>query len=79
MLPQNPPAKNESNESPLDRERIERDIGFLRERISAMRAQPRPNNQLIEHYEGMLRGRTAVLNWLMDGQQDIELPKQQQH
>jgi hypothetical protein len=50
--------------------KVEQDIAFLTERISAMQAQPRPNTMLIEHYQSMLKSRESVLKWLLDGCDD---------
>jgi hypothetical protein len=50
--------------------KVEQDIAFLTERISAMEAHPRPNAMLIEHYQSMLKSRESVLKWLLDGCDD---------
>jgi hypothetical protein len=63
MLPQNPSR----GEPQIDLDKIERDIAFLTDRIAAMKLQPRPNQPLIAHYEGMLNSRTSVLKWLIEG------------
>jgi len=47
--------------------KVEQDIAFLSERIATMKSHTRPNTQLIEHYEGILKSRRSVLNWLLDG------------
>jgi hypothetical protein len=57
---------------PLDdaramREKVVEDIAFLNHKIDLMVKQPRPNQMLIEHYQGMLKSRQAVLGWLRDG------------
>jgi hypothetical protein len=64
MLPLNPSR----GDTQIDLDKIERDIAFLTDRIAAMKLQPRPNQPLIAHYEGMLTSRTAVLKWLLDAQ-----------
>jgi len=50
--------------------KVEQDIAFLSGRITAMKAHPRPNNLLIEHYQSMLKSRESVLKWLLDGCDD---------
>ena len=50
--------------------KVEQDIAFLTDRISAMKAHSRPNTMLIEHYESMLKSRESVLRWLLDGCDD---------
>ncbi|HEY8942473.1 MAG TPA: hypothetical protein VIM59_19925 [Cellvibrio sp.] len=50
--------------------KVEQDIAFLTDRISAMKAHPRPNTMLIEHYQSMLKSRESVLKWLLDGCDD---------
>lgn len=50
--------------------KVEQDIAFLAERITAMQAHPRPNAMLIEHYQSMLKSRESVLKWLLDGCDD---------
>lgn len=50
--------------------RVEQDIAFLSDRIAAMKAHPRPNTMLIEHYQSMLKSRESVLKWLLDGCDD---------
>ncbi len=50
--------------------KVEQDIAFLTDRITAMKAHPRPNTMLIEHYQSMLKSRESVLKWLMDGCDD---------
>lgn len=50
--------------------KVEQDIAFLTDRITAMRAHPRPNTMLIEHYQSMLKSRESVLKWLLDGCDD---------
>lgn len=52
------------------RVKVEQDINFLNERITAMQAHPRPNTMLIEHYQSMLKSRESVLKWLLDGCDD---------
>lgn len=52
------------------RAKVEQDIVFLTERITAMQAQPHPNAMLIEHYQSMLKSRESVLKWLLDGCDD---------
>ncbi len=52
------------------RVKVEQDIAFLSDRISAMKAHPRPNTMLIEHYQSMLKSRESVLKWLLDGCDD---------
>ena len=52
------------------RVKVEQDIAFLVDRISAMQAHPRPNTMLIEHYQSMLKSRESVLKWLLDGCDD---------
>lgn len=47
--------------------KVEQDIAFLVDRIAAMKNQPKPNVQLIEHYDAMLKSRRSVLSWLLDG------------
>lgn len=59
---------------PLDdaiamREKVEKDIAFLTDKIDRMTQQSNPNNLLIAHYSEMLKSRQAVLKWLMDGEQ----------
>ena len=49
---------------------VEQDIAFLTDRITAMKAHPRPNTMLIEHYQSMLKSRESVLKWLLDGCDD---------
>ncbi len=78
MLPpslNNHPPADEG--APLDQTKIEQDIAFLYDRIACMKRQPRPNPQMIAHYEAMLRGREAVLNWLQNGQCEVKLPRHQ--
>jgi hypothetical protein len=60
------------------RVKVEQDIAFLSDRISAMKAHPRPNTMLIEHYQSMLKSRESVLKWLLDGCDDetSSLPSQ---
>jgi hypothetical protein len=50
--------------------KVEQDIAFLSDRIAAMKAHPRPNTMLIEHYQSMLNSRESVLKWLLDGCDD---------
>ncbi|WP_039912396.1 hypothetical protein [Cellvibrio mixtus] len=50
--------------------KVEQDIAFLTDRITAMKAHPRPNTMLIEHYQSMLKSRESVLKWLLDGCDD---------
>lgn len=50
--------------------KVEQDIAFLIDRITAMQAHPRPNTMLIEHYQSMLTSRESVLKWLLDGCDD---------
>lgn len=50
--------------------KVEQDIAFLTDRITAMQAHPRPNTMLIEHYQSMLKSRESVLKWLLDGCDD---------
>lgn len=50
--------------------KVEQDIAFLKNRISAMQEHPRPNTMLIEHYQSMLKSRESVLKWLLDGCDD---------
>jgi len=50
--------------------KVEQDIAFLTDRITAMQAHPRPNAMLIEHYQSMLKSRESVLKWLLDGCDD---------
>lgn len=50
--------------------KVEQDIAFLTDRINAMKAHPRPNTMLIEHYQSMLKSRESVLKWLLDGCDD---------
>ncbi len=52
------------------RVKVEQDIAFLSDRISAMQSHPRPNTMLIEHYQSMLKSRESVLKWLLDGCDD---------
>jgi hypothetical protein len=52
------------------RTKIEQDIAFLTDRITAMLEQPKPNSMLIEHYQSMLTSRESVLRWLLDGCDD---------
>lgn len=52
------------------RVKVEQDIAFLTDRITAMKAHPRPNTMLIEHYQSMLKSRESVLKWLLDGCDD---------
>lgn len=61
------------------RVKVEQDIAFLSDRISAMKAHPRPNTMLIEHYQSMLKSRESVLKWLLDGCDDetSSLPSKQ--
>lgn len=58
--------------------KVEQDIAFLTDRITAMKAHPRPNTMLIEHYQSMLKSRESVLKWLLDGCDDetSSLPSQ---
>lgn len=49
------------------RQKVAQDIAFLSDRIANMKRHPKPNVQLIEHYESMLKSRQSVLNWLLDG------------
>lgn len=63
MLPLNP-IKGDPQ---IDCDKIERDIAFLTDRIAAMKLQPKPNQPLIAHFEGMLDSRASVLKWLQDG------------
>lgn len=60
------------------RAKVEQDVAFLTDRITAMRAHPRPNTMLIEHYQSMLKSRESVLKWLLDGCDDetSSLPSQ---
>jgi len=74
MLPLNP----HKAEALIDRDKVERDIAFLTDRLAAMKLQPKPNQPLIAHYEAMLKSRTSVLNWLDDGSDDLDLPRHQQ-
>lgn len=62
MLPLNP----SKGDSQIDLDKLERDIAFLTDRIAAMKLQPKPNQALIAHYEGMLSSRTSVLKWMVD-------------
>jgi hypothetical protein len=50
--------------------KVEQDIAFLTDRITAMKANSRPNTMLIEHYESMLKSRESVHKWLLDGCDD---------
>ena len=50
--------------------KVEQDISFLTDRITAMQSHPRPNTMLIEHYQSMLKSRESVLKWLLDGCDD---------
>lgn len=50
--------------------KVEQDIAFLTDRITAMKAHPHPNAMLIEHYQSMLKSRESVLKWLLDGCDD---------
>ena len=52
------------------RVKVEQDIAFLTDRITAMKAHPRPNTMLIDHYQSMLKSRESVLKWLLDGCDD---------
>lgn len=52
------------------RVKVEQDIAFLTDRIAAMKQQQRPNTMLIEHYQSMLKSRTSVLKWMLDGCDD---------
>jgi hypothetical protein len=70
MLPLNP----SKGDSQIDLDKIERDIAFLTDRIAAMKLQPKPNQALIAHYEGMLSSRTTVLKWLVDTSLNKTLP-----
>lgn len=58
------------NQQGSARIKVEQDIAFLTDRITAMKAHPRPNTMLIEHYQSMLKSRESVLKWLMDGCDD---------
>lgn len=58
--------------------KVEQDIAFLTDRISLMQQHPRPNLQLIEHYESMLKSRRSVLAWLLDGCEE-SAPAPQSH
>lgn len=63
---------NTTPRHPLDdasamREKVEKDIAFLTDKIERMTQQSSPNNLLIAHYSEMLKSRQAVLKWLMDG------------
>ena len=78
MLPLNSHTRLPDDDgAPLDSAKIEQDIAFLTDRIACMKRQARPNPQMIAHYEAMLRGRSAVLNWLNDGKHNVELPRHQ--
>lgn len=57
--------------------KVEQDIAFLADRIALMQQHPRPNTQLIEHYETILKSRRSVLNWLLDGCADEDMPAPQ--
>lgn len=52
------------------RAKVEQDIAFLKDRITAMHAHAHPNTMLIEHYQSMLKSRESVLKWLLDGCDD---------
>lgn len=54
------------------RRKVEQDIAFLSDRISALEAQQRPNHPVIDTYRTMLESRRSVLRWLQDG--DLEIP-----
>jgi hypothetical protein len=55
---------NNPADSPVAREKIEQDIAFLHDKLTAMKMQPKPNRLLIDHYSGMLKSRESVLKWL---------------
>ena len=54
--------------------KVEQDIAFLQHRISLMKKQPNPNQVVLETYENMLKSRTAVLSWLLEGATSITTP-----
>jgi hypothetical protein len=47
--------------------KVEQDVIFLTNRIEMMKKNNRPNQNVLETYETMLRSRKAVLAWLYDG------------
>jgi hypothetical protein len=49
------------------RAKVEADIAFLNSKVEALRKQPKVNQLLMDNYLSMLKSRTAVLNWLLDG------------
>jgi hypothetical protein len=48
--------------------KVEEDVAFLTNRIEMMKKNTRPNQNVLETYETMLKSRKAVLAWLYDGQ-----------
>jgi len=50
------------------REKVRQDIAFLRDRITALESQQRPNQPVIDTYRTMLDSRESVLKWLEHGQ-----------
>jgi hypothetical protein len=48
--------------------KVEEDVAFLTNRIEMMRKNARPNQNVLETYETMLKSRKAVLAWLQDGE-----------
>ncbi len=65
-----PVPRHPLDDAPAMREKVEKDIAFLTDKIDRMTHQPRPNEMLIDHYTSMLKSRQAVLSWLMDGEVD---------
>lgn len=49
------------------RTRVRQDIDFLRDRITALEQQTRPNRHVIKTYRTMLDSRRSVLKWLEHG------------
>ncbi|ACE84222.1 hypothetical protein [Cellvibrio japonicus] len=78
MLPLQPDHNPDQADALINRDKVERDIAFLLDRLAAMKLQPKPNTQLIAHYETMLKSRQAVLNWLLDGHDNHDLPRHNQ-
>jgi hypothetical protein len=47
--------------------KVEEDVAFLTNRIEIIKKNARPNQNVLETYESMLKSRKAVLAWLYDG------------
>jgi hypothetical protein len=54
-------------------EKVQNDINFLADRIAHLQQQSNPNPVVLETYREMLESRQAVLNWLVQDQQDIRI------